>query len=148
MAAVSPRRLQVLLTVAVLAAGCSSQPGLTPRNSSNLVRLASLYGVYASQHNNVGPANEQEFKKFILAQPPEGLKTLGIDPAQIDQFFTSPRDNQPFRILYRVRAGDPTRPPVIAYEQTGSGGTREVAFLFGKVEEVDEARFRQLVPKP
>jgi hypothetical protein len=36
--------------------------------------------------------------------------------------------------------------PVIAYERTGDGGDRFVAFASGGVEEVDEDRFRQLVP--
>ena len=36
--------------------------------------------------------------------------------------------------------------PIIAYEQTGVGDKRLVASSLGGVEEVDEARFRKLVP--
>lgn len=98
--------------------------------------------------NRVGPANETEFKKYIQGLKPDAMQALGIDQAQLDTHFVSPRDEKPYKFLYKVRPGDPTKPPVIAYEQVGSGGKREVAFLNGKVEEVDEARFKELVPKP
>ena len=139
--------LFALLAAVTAAAGCSSKTGAVPKSSSNLVKLVSLYNVYTTQ-NRAGPASEAEFKKYILGLKPEGLQSLGIDPAQIDSYFVSSRDNKPYKFLYKVRTGDPTKPPVIAYEQDGSGGTREVAFLNGVVQEVDEAKFKELVPKP
>jgi hypothetical protein len=52
-------------------------------------------------------------------------------------------------VNYKVKMEMPGSgsPPVIAYEQTGSMGKRYIATGLGGVEEVDEARFLQLVPK-
>ena len=37
---------------------------------------------------------------------------------------------------------------VVAYEQEGQGGTRFIVTDLGRVQEVDEARFAELVPNP
>lgn len=137
----------IFLTVLLASYGCSSKPSAVPTNTSALVKLVTLYNVYTNQ-NRVGPSSEAEFKKYIQGMKPEGLQSMGLDPAQLDTYFVSPRDNKPYKFIYKVRPGDPTKPPVVAYEQDGSGGMREVAFLNCKVEEVDAARFQQLVPKP
>jgi hypothetical protein len=54
--------------------------------------------------------------------------------------FTSPRDGQPYVVHYK-QAGT-----VVAYERDGKDGKRLVAYPSGQVEEVDETRFKQLVP--
>ena len=80
---------------------------------------------------------------------PTTLTSMGIDSANVDALFRSPRDNQPFVILYGV-CSMPTPGvkdlPVIAYEATNSGGKRYVAYTTSQVELGDDARFRQLVP--
>ena len=51
-------------------------------------------------------------------------------------------------VLYGAPDGPPGPggAPVIAYEQEGVGGKRFVASSLAAIEEVDEARFRELVP--
>jgi len=143
------RRTVMFACVAVAAAlaGCSKGPAkMAPQEGTNLNRLVSIYSLYAQQHNNIGPPNESELIKFAKTLDPEGMKIVGVDVTQVEQYFKSSRDGMPYRVIYKVQSGDPTNPPVIAYEQTGVGGKREVGFFSGRVEEVDEARFRQLVP--
>ena len=145
-----PRNRRVFLAVVVAmtaaTAGCSNGPSKpAPLGGSNLSRLAMLYTLYM-QNNKAPLTNEQELITYAKSLKPEGLKSLGVDVAQVEQYLTSPRDGKPYRIIFKVQGGEPANPPVVAYEQAGVNGKREVGFMFGKVEEVDEARFRQLVP--
>jgi len=144
----SRRPLTLALALAVASsAGCSSGPAQPkPLEGSNLSRLAMLCTMYVQQHNNAAPPSEQELIKFAKTLNPEGMKKIGIDVAQAEQYLTSPRDGKPYHIVFKTQAADPANPPVIVYEQVGVNGKREVGFLGGKVEEVDEARFKQLVP--
>lgn len=139
-----------LLTVLVcllLVVGCSR--GLSPSvtESSGLKPLAVFYGRYQSQHRGKPPEKESEFRKFLDALPASEL--LSFNVKSIDEILVSPRDHQPYTILYGFPKGPPEGPggvPIIAYEQTGVGGRRLVASSLGGVEEVDEARFQKLVP--
>ncbi|MCR4410828.1 MAG: hypothetical protein NUV77_00210 [Thermoguttaceae bacterium] len=129
----------------VLIAGCGSRSASKKQQESNLKPLAILYGQYMGQNRGQPPASEAEFKKFVTAQG-RFLKTFGVmDPASI---FVSERDGQPYVIVYGKPAGPAALAgqPVIAYEKVGVGGRRFVASQVGAVEEVDEAKFKQLVP--
>jgi hypothetical protein len=106
--------------------------------------LRLLTNLYAKATRNLGrhPKDEQEFRDAI------GKMDLSLDlmkVSSVDQLFVSERDGQPFVVLYgplpQTQGSD-----VIAYEQTGVDGKRMVGHKIGMVEEVDEARFRELVP--
>lgn len=118
------------------------------REQSTLKPLAILYGQYIGQHRGQPPPNEQAFREFIQQQGPEVLKSFHV--SSIDELFISPRDGKPYKILYGEAAKKgppgPAGSPVIAYEQEGRGGRRWVASAMGAIEEVDDARFKQLVP--
>jgi len=61
--------------------------------------------------------------------------------------FVSSRYKKPYMVIYGPTSGEgPAGQPVIAYEQEGMNGKRFVASKMGAVEEVDEARFRKMVP--
>jgi len=113
------------------ATGCGSQKKSLARQQSGLKKLAIVYGRFLSQHRGKPPAN---------------LTSFGIDDS--NRVFISNRDNKPYVIIYGQPKGPPGPggSPVIAYEQQGEAGMRWVASALGAVEEVDEARFRQLVP--
>lgn len=139
--------IQVVALVAatMLVAGCGQQTQSKKQQESRLKPLSLLYGQYMGQHRGQPPQNEAEFKKFVESQK-SFLTQFGItDPATL---FISERDGQPFVVIY----GKPSGPaalggqPVIAYEKVGAGGKRFVASQLGAVEEVDEARFKELVP--
>jgi hypothetical protein len=99
-----------------------------------------MYGRYRAAHRGTPPPDEAALKKFISGLSPTEQSGLGIDPANLEKMFTSPRDGQPYVVLYKSSGA------VIAYEQVGKNGKRLVAYPDTKVEEVDEARLKELVP--
>lgn len=141
----SPLFVLIATTVSLLTAGCGSNAHKVEQETSNLKPLMVLYGRYIGQHRGQPPPNETAFKEFIksvgLAELPGGAK-------DVDSLFISTRDNQPYVIIYGPPKGGtgPGGQPVVAYEQTGVSGHRFVASLLGAVEEVDDTKFRQLVP--
>lgn len=134
-----------LVAAAILVAGCGQQAQSKKQQESRLKPLSLLYGQYMGQHRGQPPQNEAEFKKFVETQK-SFLTQFGItDPATL---FISERDGQPYVVIYGKPAGPAllAGQPVIAYEKVGVGGKRFVASQLGAVEEVDEARFKELVP--
>ncbi len=63
--------------------------------------------------------------------------------------FVSNRDHEPFVIYYKMllTAPDANGGPALAHEKTGVDGKRLVALVTTRVEEVDEERLSELVPK-
>jgi hypothetical protein len=130
--------LHVLIVAAATPLGCGAgskapDKGLT----SHIQLLASLYNKAA---RDVGryPKNEQELKETI------GKMDLNLEAmklSSVDELYVSERDGQPLGIVL-----PPNAKGVIVYEKTGIDGTRLVAFSEGNVQEVDESRFRELVP--
>ncbi len=118
------------------------------REQSTLKPLAILYGQYIGQHRGQVPPNEEAFRKFVEQEAPKmkGQFTFST----IEELFVSPRDGKPYKILYGEAAKKgppgPDGSPLIAYEQQGQGGRRWIASAMGAIEEVDETRFKQLVP--
>lgn len=124
-------------------------------------------GQFRGSNQGRTPANDEELKAFIKSKGPDALQPFKV--ADVDALFISPRDNQPFVILYEKLAassGVPGMPtpgegtpgssgsapsalggqPVVAYEASGVAGKRLVASALGAVDEVDEKKFRELVP--
>lgn len=130
----------VVLVATLCLVGCRSREESKPRESSRLKPLAILYGQYVGQHGGKAPADEAALKEFIASQGTM-LKSFGVTDAA--SLFVSERDGQPYVVLYGSAA---TGKPIVAYEQTGVDGWRYVGDTLGAVQEVDEARFRQLVP--
>jgi hypothetical protein len=143
------RYVVAVLCLSLLAAvgGCGGGSKPQTKVEAHLQALAVFYGRYLSQNRGRPPADEKAFKQFLAKLNPAEFSSFGLSTP--DEMFISPRDNQPYVVRYNVPVGPPgpQGPAVIAYEQTGSGGSRYVAFALGGVQEVDEARWRQLVPE-
>ena len=75
----------------------------------------------------------------------DSLARMGLKRAE--ELFVSERDQKPYVISVGAKAGakTPASAPVFAYEQEGKNGKRFVAYP-GRVEEVDEARLKEIVP--
>jgi hypothetical protein len=143
------RHVVCLICVAsvVFLGGCGGGSKPQPKAEAHLQALAVFYGRYLSQNRGQPPADEKAFKQFLARLNPSEFTSFGL--ANPDEMFVSPRDNQPYVVRYNVPVAPPgpQGPAVVAYEQTGVGERRYVAFGLGGVEEVDETRFRQLVPE-
>jgi hypothetical protein len=128
-----------------LAVGCT-RTASQPTESSNMKPLAVFYGQYLAAHRGQPPANEAEFKTFLKTLRPETLQSLEV--TDVDSLFLSKRDQKPYVIKYGKVTGPlgPGGMPVMAYEQEGVAGKRYIATMVGAVAEVDDARFRELVP--
>jgi len=131
----------VLLTATV----CTNTEAVQEQ-ASTIKPLAVLYGKYIGEHRGQPPASEAEFKAYVQANGKPILDANKISDA--DSLFTSSRDHQPYVILYGPLKGPPgpAGQPVFAYEKVGVNGKRYVASSLGAVEEVDDAKFKELVP--
>jgi hypothetical protein len=128
-----------------VAGGCTRNASQATE-SSNMKPLAVAYGRYISTHKGQPPASEAEFKTYLKSLPPESLQSFNV--TDMESLLVSTRDKKPYVIRYGKPSGPagPGGMPVIAYEQEGVEGKRYIATMVGAVEEVDEARFRELVP--
>jgi hypothetical protein len=133
--------------VVLLCAACMSVAGCTgtteqPAEVKNLQVLASLYGRYVAKNRGQPPADEAALRKFIPTLSADEQVAMGVDAANLDKLFISPRDGQPYIVRYKGHAGG----DIVAYERVGKNGKRMVAHSNTQVEEVDEATLKQLVP--
>ncbi len=126
--------------------GCSGRGDNIERENSTLKPLVIAYGQYIASHRGTPPANEEEFRAHLNASWDQIKEFQQVK--SVDELFISNRDKQPYVVLYGVVTGPPGPggQPVIAYEKVGVGGKRFIASSLGAVDEVDEAKFKELVP--
>jgi hypothetical protein len=145
------RRCAVDLAVVLLLAGMAGCGGPDPLKSPAAARLKGLATMYLdfAAAQGTGPPNEEAFRKHLKKVERFVLEMNGVDPKAIDDSFISPRDKQPFVIIYGVGIGQisGTSAPVVAYEKTGVNGRRLVAFANTKLDHVDDARLEELKSK-
>jgi hypothetical protein len=131
-----------------MAAGCGThtQSASRAQQVPGLTQLGLFYSFYCSQHQGKPPADEAAFRAFIKSQPAEQLQRFKIE--NVDSMFVSPRDGKPYVVAYGGRGGSQKRltgAVPVAWEQDGKRGRRFVVNSMGKLEEVDEATFKQMV---
>lgn len=127
--------------------GCSrdkTHEQIAAMNTSNAQRVANIYAGYQNANGGAGPKDETEFKAFIREYDPAKLSAMGIDPSDLEKVFTSERDGKPFTVRYKVGGGRGAVAPVV-FEKDGVNGHKQVGFTGGKVEEVDDAQYKQLL---
>jgi hypothetical protein len=136
----------VFFALGFLSLGGCSENQSAEREQSNLKPLSVFYGQYVGQHRGQLPPNEQEFKKYLQTIKKERLASMQVK--SVDELLVSSRDGKPYVIIYAPPLKSGAEPPsttVVAYEQEGKGGTRFIARLLGAIEEVDEAKFKEIV---
>ena len=125
---VSHHFLACLLAVLWLSTGCGSGDVagdmFAKANDVNIKRVSSLYSVFVAQHGYKGPKDEAEFKAFIGKQDKKRLKMIGVDPDNLDELFTSERDNKPFKIRWDLQVRPRQAPIPIVFEEDGEGGKK------------------------
>jgi hypothetical protein len=139
----------VALALLCVVAGCGD-PGRSNKaeQESALKPIAKFYGDYVRQHRGKPPADEAEFKAFLKEAKNADMLKAEFQITDIDKMLISPRDNKPFIIFYGTLSTfqGPGGAPVVGYEKEGVEGKRFVGSAVGAVEEVDEKRFRQMIP--
>lgn len=123
--------------------GCRSQAAddEVARRGSNLQSLAGMYRMYTTENGGCPPSNEAEFKAFIQEQGLEHFESFGI--TTVDDLFISPRDGQPYIVVYG--GGPEAMPDLVAYEREGLESGRWIVNSMTVVAEVDEAKFQRMV---
>ena len=134
--------LWIVVLICFCSPGCRSAPtGTTdPEAKLRLMKVLQLYQVYVDKHKK-GPPNEQALREFgqKLSSKERDEYLIGDD---LDNIFTSPRDNQKYVIQYNLKL-DPGQTRAVAWEANGQGGMRFVALSMGYVEEYDDETFKQ-----
>src|SRR5262249_9667895 len=131
----------------VLSGGCSKDAASAPEPSQtekDLKALARLYGNYIGSHQGRSPSGPEDLRSFIRNLDKQTLSSLQVTDA--DKLFRGD-----YVILYNVAATMPMpgqNAAVIVYEKNARSGMRFVAFSHAGVEEVDEDKFKELVPGP
>lgn len=135
------RKLALCLALVI---GVTSGCGSAESKNGGLSRVNLLSMLFTKVSSDLGhePTNEEQFKQGIANS---GTPLERLEVASVDELFISERDGQPLVVVYGPR---PKGSDVIIYEQTGVDGKRQVAHRIGTVEEVDSARFAELVPAP
>jgi hypothetical protein len=132
----------------VLVVGCGKSRSPVESAHTRLGRLGLLYGMYASQHEGKPPTSLAQFQRFVEERiSPDDLARAGA--ANASEFFTSPRDGQPYGFISLSALPVPAagqRPPVVLYEQQGQDGLRMVGMLGGGTDELDAESFQKFVP--
>ena len=144
------RQLFRISSLAVLfaLAGCSTDQvasATAAKNDSNIKRALNLYNGYQMMHGWQGPKDEKALRDFVAegAIPDKNLQMMGVDPKNLDGIFKSDRDGKPFKVRWGV-AGGRAVSDALVFEDTGVNGKKLVAFNGPVVEEVDDARYKDL----
>jgi len=132
----------ILALSALTLIGCGSG-GNSEVRKQGLSHVRLLTSLHARVSSELGryPNDEAEFKA-ALAKANLTLDAMKV--SSIDELFVSERDGQPLVVVYGQA---PAGSDIVVYEQTGVDGRRQVGHRIGMVEEVDQARFDELVPK-
>ena len=133
-------RLVLLVAIAAGLTGCSSSEVVTTTDDAHIKQVAVLYGQFIGMNKGKPPADEKAFKTFVQQN-----LTARQSTDTVETVLTSPRDKQPYVLRYGVLAGT-DKPAVVVYEQTGKNGKRFVGLSHGGTEEVDDKKFKELVP--
>lgn len=129
-------RLSILwVLLFVIVSGCSSPTVVeTPIDPTQqkLIHIGTAYQQYTLKNS----------------KPPQGvadLKTIIAELGADDAVWSSPRDGQPFVIVWNYDLRQPPTwaksTPVLAYEQVGKNGKRFVRTVVGSVEELSAEDF-------
>jgi len=134
------------LGVSLALVGCGDGQHPQSESEKHLKALSVYYGKFMSVNRGVGPPSEAEFKKFVKSRPAPELEAFGFNAETVDQMFTSPRDQLPYGVAWKIPSGVP-KPDgttvMVIWEQNGVNGKRFVADAVGRIDEIDEATFQQ-----
>lgn len=116
--------------------GCSSKPS-QPDEDPGLVRLRTVGLAYRIHffHYNRPPRSEHDLRRTFTE--------LGVQGAErdVDEQLRSPRDGQPYVVIYGVPLDSDMRATLLAYEKLGADGSRYVFTQSGDMKLLTNAEF-------
>lgn len=128
----------VLMLTLMLFGGCQSHTsGVTQTDTKTQIeRLFNLYRAYVETKGKA-PPNEQALKDFAkgLSEKEKMERLIGND---VEAIFVSPRDKEPFEVVYGQSLNPASEPVAIIIEKVGMKGMRYAALSIGYSEELDE----------
>lgn len=134
-----------LLCALLVITGCggTKQPSISDINQQTVTVLnvfATFYSKYLSLHHGKPPKDYAAFRKFLESRT-DSLEQHNIK--DLEQLFNSPRDAQPFTVVYdkRIAVSDSPGTFWAAYEQTGVDGKRMAVRTYGGVDLLDAEQF-------
>ncbi|MCH2183631.1 MAG: hypothetical protein MK108_16655 [Mariniblastus sp.] len=114
---------------------------------SNVKRIAKVYTIFMLSHDWQGPQDANELKEFILKQNNDRMRTMGIDPDNLDSLFLNERDEQPLKVRWKLK-GSPTAPPfAVVFESTPDPEQEQkylVGFTGSATRQVDQSEYDRL----
>jgi hypothetical protein len=129
----------------VVAGGCSRSPESRMQDvmrrtyDCNGKRLAVLYGRFMNRpldkfpgpQGFAGPANEQEFKDFLVSMDEAVLAEFGVGQSGLDGLFVVEKTQEPLVVRYGIKGDLSTRYPVV-FERLADGATMRVFMTDGE----------------
>ncbi len=121
-----------LVVVWFALSGCSSKP--VKQEDPGAVNLRKISQAYDVADLKIGhpPRNEEELKRCFQEIGETG------DP---DPILRSPRDGEPYVILYGPALDSSARDVILAYEKNGADGKRYVLTLARRVQVMTDSEF-------
>lgn len=126
-------------------AGCGGDrvaEGFKQSNRLNMQKIANAYRMFASINENMGPKTEEEFKEFLGSDERIayrlGLSELDLD--NLDGYFTSEADGEPFVVLYGQKIEPTLDYSALVFDKTGVDGMRRIALACSEIIEVTDKK--------
>lgn len=112
--------------------------GFKKANAVNIQRVANAYRMFASLNGNVGPENVSELKEFIKSDEriPPRLGLTSSDMPNLDEYFISSADGEPFAILFSQKISPDFDYSALVFDKTGVDGVRRIALACSVVIDV------------
>lgn len=120
--------------------GSSTAPRPMGPEERNLANFFAVYNVYRTNSKGRPSTDIEEVKKWAT-NPKNKDKLASLKLDNIEQVFKSPRDNEPYEIVYLPMGIG----PIVAHERTGVGGKRLVVTSQGAVLEYDQEQFDRMM---
>ena len=127
--------------------GCgSNSSGVTQTDTKTQIEhLFNLCKSYVDTKQK-GPADEKALKEYAKTLSEKQLDELLIGK-DVESIFVSPRDKEPFQIVYGQSLSGGGEPVAVIYEKTGQNGRKYASLSMGYSEEYDEETLNGYLPK-
>ena len=142
-------RYLIFLLLGCVLAGCSDEPvqrKLTAMHKENYQKASTMYIIYSTQHDYIGPANAEEMVEFLSTDEKAGkrLQMIGLGQSNLEEYLIG-RDGKPFRFRWSIKINPMGPPYPICFEESGVDGVRQVGFSGRELVEVtDDAEYQRL----